>query len=1175
MDPGELFGRYEIVRKLGHGGMGEVYLALDTALERRVALKLLAGKSQDDAAARKRLVREAKAAAAIDHPYICKVYDAGEARDQAFIAMEYLEGETLAERLRRGPLAWDEFRPLALETTEALAKAHEQGVAHRDLKPSNIMLTPDRHVKLVDFGLAKRMIGQEDETESALTAPGAVAGTLVYMSPEQFRGMALDGRTDLFSLGIVFFEALAGKHPFERRSGIETAMAMLSAPTPALSAAKGACPPGLDRIVARMMAKEVEERYQSARELLGELRGLEEEREKRQATRDDGPPHSEQGKRQATSNDGPPHSEQGKRQATKHDGPPHLARLTVGREAQREALRRAYSRVSGRRGLLLAVSGEAGIGKTSLVEDFLAELAAAPAPPVITRGRCAEQLAGAEAYLPLLEALDNLLRGAGPAIHGALAALAPTWRVQLGAAGGGGDELSGLHDLPAGSQERLKREMAALFGEISAERPLVVFIEDLHWADISTVDILNFLAARFAEMPVLVLVTYRPAEMAAAQHPFLGISHNLQMRGFFSELSLDFLSLNDVEHYLTLAFPGHAFPPSFAAMIHARTEGNPLFVVDLVRYVHDAGGIREENGRWALSGSLPESPRELPASVRGMIARKIEMLDPEDRRLLVAASVQGDEFDSATLAEAAAMDPADVEERLEAIERVHVFVQRGEEREFPNGAMTLRYRFVHVLYQNVLYASLQPTRRASLSGRVARALVAHHGAEIGSVAGRVALLFETARDFAASAQHYYAAAQNAIGLFAFREALSLAERGLAAVKALPPGPEAKQLELGLQMAKGVALRSTSGWATLELEETFARSRQICRELGDPPATFPVLWAITLFHLIRGNLVECRQRADELMAKAGETGNPAFLMAAHHMAGVSREFLGDMVESTRLLERARELHVASEHAAYVAMYGIDPGMIARAMSGRPLWALGYPDKALERGRETLAIARTQREPLTGCFAMLVLQGTLAYRGDGAEAVELGEECLGICREHGLPQEAEWSRSFAGAGLIALGRVQEGIDLLTDSLEVQARIKTQLARPMYLALLAEGLRQAGRTEDGLKAVEEGLACAERISEGGYVAELLRMRGELYRVAGDASAAEEFLRQALERARRQQAKSFELRAATGLASLLAAHGRASEGRAELLPVYEWFTEGHATRDLTAARALLAEIG
>src|SRR4029077_13270319 len=177
----------------------------------------------------------------------------------------------------------------------------------------------------------------------------------------------------------------------------------------------------------------------------------------------------------------------------------------------------------------------------------------------------------------------------------------------------------------------------------------------------------------------------------------------------------------------------------------------------------------------------------LPASVRGMVARKIERLSDADRRLLIAASVQGHEFDSATLAEATEMDPAEVEDRLEALERVHVFVKRGEELEFPDRTLTLKYQFVHVLYQNACYAALQPTRRATLGGRVPRVLVAHHGADVESVAGRVAFLFESAREFEASAQHFYVAAQHAVGLFAFREALSLADRGLRAVRAVPDG----------------------------------------------------------------------------------------------------------------------------------------------------------------------------------------------------------------------------------------------------------------------------------------------------------------------------------------------------------------------------------------------------
>lgn len=1138
------FGPYRLEEQIGKGGMGRVYRAFDTRLKRPVAIKVMDQAAGGNLLAVERFIREARAASALNHPNIVTIHEIGQTQDGAhYIVQELIDGTTLRQA-QRSPLTVEEKVEIGTQVARALAAAHAAGIVHRDVKPDNIMVRPDGYVKVLDFGLARMANTGGDPTEMTTqsglaTGVGTILGTTAYMSPEQARAGVAGPHSDVFSLGIVLYEMLAGRRPFVAETSVGLMAAILSEHPVSLVRLNPDVPAALDALVQRMLAKEAERRPHAS-EVEAELGAI--------------------WKRDGSG------------------GPAVVAaqRITVGRETQRAGLRRAYVRAKSGTSVVLAVTGEPGIGKTSLAEDFLTELSAGADRPIVMRGRSAEQLAGDEAYLPLLEALDSLLHGdGGSSVNNAMKTLAPSWYFQVATAGSHLAAAASLRDQPAASQERLKRELAALFAEVSRAQPLVLFIEDLHWADISTIDMINYLASRFAEMRVLLLVTYRSAEMAAARHPFVPVSHELQSRGSFLELPLDFLQRADVDLYLSLVYPGHAFPASFAAMVHAKTEGSPLFVVDLLRYVQNSGGIRKENGRWVLAGSLPDSPKDLPASAKAMITRKIELLEPNDRKLLVAASVQGNEFDSATLAEAAEMNPADVEERLECLETIHVFVKRGEEREMPDRTITLRYSFVHVLYQNVLYASLPPTRRATLSGRVAKSMVAHNGGEVAPIAGRVALLFEAARDFAAAAQYFLMAAQHAVQLLAFRETLSLSERGLDSVRVLPAGPEAKQLELGLQMVKGVALRSTTGWSTPELEATFMRARAICQDLGDPPQVIPVLWAITLFHLIRGNLTECRDRSDEIIVKATETGNPAFLVAGHHMAGCSREFMGDMAESSRHLERARELHDPARHAEYSAMYGVDCGTLARAMSCRPLWALGFPDRALERGRETLALARTQRQPLPAAFAMLVLQGVLAYRGDAAEALALGEENIALCREHQLPQEAEWSRSFQGSALISMGRVQDGIDLLTDSLAVQSRIKTRLARSMFLALLADGLRRAGRIEDGLKAVDEGFEYAGMIAEGGYVAELHRMRGELMRLAGEPEKAEESLRAAMAYAVGQQAKSFELRAATSLASLLLAAGRDAEARTVLAPVYGWFTEGWSTSDLIAARSVLAGIG
>jgi len=270
--------RYRVLKKLGAGGMGEVFLAEDLFLARKVVLKFLSKASREDPSARRRLLREAKAAAAIDHPYICKIYEAGEEGGELFIAMEYIEGEDLYARLRKGRLSIDEALRIGMEIIDGLARAHEGGVVHRDLKPSNVMLTPDAHVKIVDFGLARRLISEQSPTLSgpSLTADGAMIGTIVYMSPEQIQGEPADARSDVFALGLMLFEMLAGRHPFQRKTYIETATAILREQTPPLSQFIEGRPEGLEETINRMLSKAPRDRYQSAAEVgraLREFRG--------------------------------------------------------------------------------------------------------------------------------------------------------------------------------------------------------------------------------------------------------------------------------------------------------------------------------------------------------------------------------------------------------------------------------------------------------------------------------------------------------------------------------------------------------------------------------------------------------------------------------------------------------------------------------------------------------------------------------------------------------------------------------------------------------------------------------------------------------------------------------------------------------------------------------------
>ena len=239
--PGDKIKHYEILEQLGKGGMGEVHLAQDTALDRKVAIKFLPEKMQEDAKARVRLLREAKAAASLDHPFICKIFETGEIDSKAYIVMEYIEGKNLRDKLDEGLLPLRDSLQMALEIAEALEEAHKKGIVHRDLKPANIMRTPQGHVKVMDFGLAKQILPKGEEaitktlTQASLTEQGTIVGTLAYMSPEQAKGETVDARSDIFSLGILIYEMMSGMHPFAKPSAIETLSSILKDSTPAVS----------------------------------------------------------------------------------------------------------------------------------------------------------------------------------------------------------------------------------------------------------------------------------------------------------------------------------------------------------------------------------------------------------------------------------------------------------------------------------------------------------------------------------------------------------------------------------------------------------------------------------------------------------------------------------------------------------------------------------------------------------------------------------------------------------------------------------------------------------------------------------------------------------------------------------------------------------------------------
>src|SRR5882724_4530638 len=848
-------------------------------------------------------------------------------------------------------------------------------------------------------------------------------------------------------------------------------------------------------------------------------------------------------------------------------------RRTVGYERERAALRDGFQAAVAGRGLMVCVAGEAGSGKTTLVEDFLGEVVASGRSAHIARGRCSERLAGSGAYLPLLDALETLLRSDVRGVLGHLMKeLAPNWHAQIAPSLQQGASQGPASPVQAASQERLKRELNGFFRELCRLRPMIVFFDDVHWVDAATVDILGYVASQMGTAQMMIVATYRPSELQLARHPFRGLKLDLEANGVCRELPLELLTREDIAQFLGLEFPGHHFPPTFSGFVHAKTEGSPLFMVELLRYLRAKRAIVTENSGWKLTGSIPDLERELPESALSMIERKIEQLAAGDRQLLVVAGVQGYEFDSPIVAKVLVMDAGDVEERLDTLGRVHAFVRPVREYALPDGTPAVRYRFVHVLYQNALCARLTATRRQSLSLAVANALLAHYGERSTEVATELALLLETARDVPRAVDYFSLAAQHAAAVFGYREAAALARRGLELLAPLPDTAERAGRELALQLTLGHAMNAAQGSSNRDTGRCMARARELCRQLGDPPVLFSAMLGLWGYYLVSSEQPAARDTAERMLGMAQEAQDPVWLFGAQVVLGASLTHMAEHTAGLGHLERAKALYDPRGRPAYVSLYRQDLGVYCGGETSRTLWLLGYPERARHCMEETLALARDAADPQATAFALIFAVIAHQFRREAEQAQEQADTLIALCDEHGTGGHRDWAMTVRGWALAEQGLVTEGIALMREHIDALRAKEMLVEVPYFISILVETLEKAGQIDEGLAAVADAVEIARRTNQPVYMAEYFRLRGELLAKGKCApTEAEASLREALTIANCQGAKSLELRAAMSLARHWRCEGRKDDARALLAPVYGWFTEGFDTTDLREAKALV----
>jgi tetratricopeptide (TPR) repeat protein len=460
----------------------------------------------------------------------------------------------------------------------------------------------------------------------------------------------------------------------------------------------------------------------------------------------------------------------------------------VGRQVELDRLEELLRDAVNANGRVILITGEAGIGKTSLADAFLQRAQGSYSSLLVARGHCVEQYGTGEAYLPFLEAIGSLLSGPKrDQIARVLRSCAPTWCLQFPTLFGAESTIEQLKRETIGAtKDRMLRELTDALGEAAAISPILLLLEDLHWADISSVDLLRHFCHRAGKQRILIVATFRANEVESQpNHPLKGYRAEMRSRKMCDEIALSPLRKEDLASYLNERFAPNDFPPAFVSLLYRKTEGHPLFATALTQYLSEEKILTFDNQRWKLSRPVEDLNLDVPESARSMIDRQLEALDGAFRQILQFASVEGEEFTSSTLAALLGRDVLQLEEDLARIEKLHRVIVSEGETEFPDGEVATRYRFAHALYQDVLYDELVTKRKIALHRELANQLLARHKGETQRIAAQLAVHFERGREFARAVEFLVIAGDNAARIFANAEADIHLSRALELAAKLP------------------------------------------------------------------------------------------------------------------------------------------------------------------------------------------------------------------------------------------------------------------------------------------------------------------------------------------------------------------------------------------------------
>ena len=845
----------------------------------------------------------------------------------------------------------------------------------------------------------------------------------------------------------------------------------------------------------------------------------------------------------------------------------HAGRLAafVGREEEVDLLVKRWQQATGGEGQVVLLSGEAGIGKSRITQTLGDRIA--DQSPMRLRFQCSPHHANSALYpfISQLERASDIAPADGPdarldkleallsqstedvtrvaSLFGALLSI-PT-----------GDRYPPLGLAPQLQKERTQEALVDQLLGLAARHPVLMIFEDVHWADPTTLEALELVIDRVQDARVLGVITHRP-EFAPPWH---GHSH-------VTALALNRLGRDHCAAMVPDVARGKALPVEVLDEIVAKTDGVPLFVEELTKTVIESGILEEKADRYELSGPLP--PLAIPSTLQDSLMARLDRLAPIKEVAQIGAAI-GREFSQRLLAEVSSKGDNELNDALGQLVESELVFRRGR----PPDAT---YVFKHALIQDAAYQSLLRSKRQTLHRDIAGALeqsfpetaetepeiLAHHYTEAGLAEQAVG--------------YWRRAGQRAVEHSANVEAIAHLTKGLELFSSLPDASERPQVELALQAALGVALMAAKGYAASETGEALMRARDLCREVGDTPQSFEVLYGVWNYTFTAGDHDAARDLAEECLNLVQDDGERSRLVAAHSALGQTLVALGRLDTAQDHLEKSVAFYEPEEDRSLCLVYGEDPAIGGLTWLVWALWFRGFPEQAEVRLAEALGGAQELSHAVTTGICLNFAAGLRCFVHEPKTAQDSAQAAIDYSIEQNLPLFSAWGAVLRGWAVAEQRHPEQGIAEMHRGLEEWRGTGAKILVPLFHALLAQGYARCGKFEDGLKSLDDAFDAFRRNGEKLWEAELHRLKGELLLSISDGNGAEAetCFKKAIEIARGQSAKSFELRAAMSLARLWQGEGKRSEARDLLAPVYDWFTEGFDTTDLKEAKALLDDL-